>query len=164
MENPPVHEIELYPPETFKILLDHEVNMSRRYGDPLTLIHLAVEPDPSNPETRHSAEVFVINALNLQVRNTDIPCKKDNEFLVLIPSTDEQGGRMICRRLEELFNIEHHTYDRVSFQLSAFIGMASLPGDSSISSGTLMQNAAAALEYARQNRLKTSVIFSELNH
>lgn len=164
MENPPVHEIELYPPETFKVLLEHEVNKSRRYGAPLTLIHLAVEPDPSNPETRHSAEVFVINVLNLQVRNTDIPCKKDNEFLVLIPSTDEQGGRIVCERLEQLFNVEHHTYDRVSFQLSAFIGMATLPGDPSISSSALMQNAAAALEYARTNRSKTSVAFSELNH
>lgn len=163
MENPSVHEIELYPPETFKVLMEHEVNKSRRYGDPLTLIHLAVDPDPSTPETMHSAEIFAINTLNLQVRNTDIPCKKDNEFLVLIPATDEQGGRAVCKRLEELFNVEHHTYDRVSFQLSAFIGMVTLPGNSSISSDVLMKNAAEALQYARANKIKTSVIFSDLN-
>ena len=31
MENTLVHEIELYSPEAFKTLLDHEVNRSRRY-------------------------------------------------------------------------------------------------------------------------------------
>ena len=162
MKNPPVHEIELYPPETFNVLLEHEVNKSRRYGGPLTLIHLAIEPEPSTPGTRHSAEVFVINVLNLQVRNTDIPCKKGNEFFVLIPSTDEQGGRIVCERLEEMFNVEHHTYDRVSFQLSAFIGMASLPGDPSVTGSDLMKNAAEALQHARAHKLKTTVTFSDL--
>ncbi len=44
--------------------------------------------------------MFAINVLNLQVRETDIPCKKDNEFLVLLPSTDHKGGRIVCERLE----------------------------------------------------------------
>lgn len=164
MENDPVHEIELYPLETFQVLLNHEINKSRRYGFPLTLIDLIVEADPATPETMHSAEVFAINAFNLQVRETDIPCKKENEFLVLIPTTDEQGGRILCERLEKLFNIEHHTYDRVSFQLSAFIGMATHPGDHTITSQALLQNAAEALNYARVNKKKTTVVFSDLEH
>jgi len=41
MEEPLAHDIELYPPESFNILLDHEVNRSRRYGHPLTILHLA---------------------------------------------------------------------------------------------------------------------------
>src|ERR671925_241250 len=118
------HDIELYPPESFNTLLDHEVNRSRRYGEPLTLLHLAFEMEPDTSETHHSTEVFTINILNLRLRKTDIPSKKDREFLVLMPSTDEQGGRMACERLEKLFNIEHQTYDRVSFELSTFIGMA----------------------------------------
>ena len=158
------HDIELYPHESFKTLLDHEVNRSRRYGDPLTLLHLAFEVDPDTPETHHSAEVFTINILNLRLRETDIPCKKENEFLVLMPSTDEQGGRMACERLEKLFHIERHTYDRVSFELSAFIGIATLPGDHPISSKTLLENASQALQYARTNRLTNAVIFSEMKH
>jgi GGDEF domain-containing protein len=157
-------DIELYPPETFKILLDHEVNRSRRYGSPLTLVHLAFEMAPDNPETHHSAEVFTVNILNLRLRNTDIPCKKENEFLVLMPSTDEQGGRMACERLETLFHMEHKTFDRVSFELSTFIGMATLPGDRSISSKTLIENASQALQYARANRRTSTVLFSEMKH
>jgi GGDEF domain-containing protein len=108
--------------------------------------------DPDNLETHRSAEVFTINILNLRLRDTDIPCKKENEFLVLMPSTDEQGGRMACERLGKLFHIEHQTYDRVSFELSTFIGMVTLPGDRSISSKKLLESASQALQYARANR------------
>ena len=164
MENALGHEIELYPPETFKALLDHEVNRSRRYGDPLTLLHLAFEAEPADPETLRSAEVFTMNVLNLRLRDTDIPCKEGNDFLVLMPSTDEQGGRTACERLEQLFNVERQTYDRVSFKMSAFIGMATLPGDQSISGKTLLDHALEAERHAHANRLKNTVVFSEMKH
>jgi GGDEF domain-containing protein len=130
----------------------------------LTLLDLAFETDPANSQTTQSAEAFTINALNLRLRDTDIPCKKGSEFLVLMPATDEQGGRSACERLEKLFNVEPQTLDRVSFKLSAFIGMATLPGDSSITSEKLIQNASQALQHAREHRLKNPVIFSELEH
>ncbi|SRR6266545_4011025 len=164
MENAFVHEIELYPPESFNILLDHEVNRSRRYRNPLTLLDLAFETDPTDAQNLHSAEVYTMNVLNLRLRDTDIPCKKGNEFLVLMPATDEQGGRIACERLEKLFNIEPQSYDRVSFKLSAFIGMATLPGDRSISSTELLQNASQALQHAHANRFRNAVVFSEINH
>jgi GGDEF domain-containing protein len=162
MEEPLAHDIELYPPESFNTLLDHEVNRSRRYGQPLTLLHLAFEMDPVNPQIEYSAEVFVINILNLRLRDTDIPCKKDNEFLVLMPATDEQGGRTACERLEKLFHVEPQSYDRVSFKLFMFIGMATLPGDRSITSKKLMQNASQALQHARAHHLEKTVVFSEM--
>ena len=155
------HEIELYSPDSFKTLLDHEVNRSRRYKSPLTLIHLVIETEPANVQTQHSAEMFVINALDLHLRDTDIPCRKGNEFLVLMPATDVQGGRIACERLEKLLNVKPQEYDRVSFKLSAFIGMATLPGDRSISSDKLTQNASQALEQARTNHRMNTVIFSE---
>ena len=89
MQNALEHYIELYPPESFKTLLEHGVNRSRRYGEPLTLLDLAFENDPADPQALQSAEVFTINVLHLRLRNTDIPCKQHNEFLVLMPSTEE---------------------------------------------------------------------------
>ena len=162
MEKNLAHDIELYPPETFKILLEHEVNRSRRYRNPLTLIHIAIEAEPNEPATQHSAEVFAINALNLQLRETDIPCKRDDEFIILIPSTDEQGGRMLCQRLESLFTVQPQTYDRVSFKMIVYIGMASSPGDSSLAGNTLRQQASTAMQHARANRLSNAVTFSEI--
>jgi len=156
------HEIELYSLESFQTLLDHEVHRSRRYKTPLTLIHLAIETDPDSPEILHSAEMFTINILDVQLRDTDIPCRKGNEFLVLMPATDETGGRVVCERLAKLFNEPHQTYDRVSFNLSVFVGMASTPGESGINSNKIMRQAATAMGYARDQRLTTAVIFSEI--
>lgn len=162
MENNLTHEIELYPLESFKTLLDHEIHRSRRYKHPLALIHIAVEADPNNPQTQHSAEVFAINVLNLEMRQTDIPCKQGSEFLVLMPATDEQGGRIACERLEKLFTVTHQTYDRVSFQLSAFIGMTSITGESIPSSNKLLHQAAAALQHAQANQSQNAILFSEI--
>jgi GGDEF domain-containing protein len=162
MDNAPVHEIELYSPVAFRTLLDHEVNRSRRYGQPLTLVHLSLETEPDDLQTQHSAEVFTINVLNLRLRETDIPCRQDSEFLVLMPSTDIEGARVACDRLERLLNAEPELYDRVSFKLFTFIGTASLPGDAALSSRNLIANAAAAMQHARANRLKNTVIFSEM--
>ncbi|RPJ19336.1 MAG: diguanylate cyclase, partial [Chloroflexi bacterium] len=148
----------------FKVLLEHEVNRSRRYGNPLTLLDLAFETDPSDPQTEQKAEAFTINVLNLRLRDTDIPCKQGDEFLVLMPATDEHGARLACERLEKLFQVEHRIYDRVSFELAAFIGLATLPGDRSISGKRLLRNASQALQHARTNRLPKAVIFSELEH
>lgn len=162
MENPHVHEIELYPFDQFQALLEHEVSMSRRYGRPLTLIHLAIEVDSGGPDAQYGAEIFAINALNLQVRETDVPCRQGNEFLVLMPSTDEKGARIVCERLENLFHVEAQIYDKVSFKMSTYIGTATLSGDRSITSKKLMDNAAHALKHARDNHLSKTVAFSEL--
>lgn len=162
MENTLTHEIELYSAENFRTILDHEINRSRRYGQPLTLVHLVVETDLDDPRAQYSAEMFAINALNLHLRDTDIPHEKGPEFLVLMPATDEEAGRLVCERLEDLFNVEPQSYDRVSFKLSAFIGMSALPGERSISSKMLLQNADHAMQYAREKRLTKTVVFSEM--
>jgi predicted signal transduction protein with EAL and GGDEF domain len=163
MENSLVHEIELYPPESFKTLLDHEVNRSHRYGDSLTLVDMVVETEPASEQAQHSAEVFMINALNIRLRSTDIPCKKGNEFLVLMPVTATPGARTACERLKKIINMEPQAYDRVSFKLAVFIGIASLPyNDRTISSDNLMEFASQALRHAQTNQLTKVISYSEL--
>jgi len=162
MRNSLLHEIELYPPETFKTLLDHEVNKSRRYGDSLTLVDLVMETEPVNSQVQHSAETFLINMLAVHLRDTDIPCQKGSEFLILMPATAAPGARTAGERLRKLMTAESQTYDRISFALSVFVGMATLPIDRSVSSDGLLQNATKALEYAQTNRLSHVVSFSEI--
>lgn len=161
MDNITSHEIELYPPEVFKTLLKHEVSKSRRYGDSLTLIHLAVETDPPTPQAQHSAEVFAVNVLNVHLRETDIPCKQDNEFLILMPSTSAPGARTACERLRKLMNIEHQAHDKVSFELSAFIGLETMPADHMMSSDEIEEHASKALQHARTNHIQSVVVFSD---
>ena len=163
MENELVHEIELYSPETFKTLMEHEVNRSHRYGDSLTLIDLIVEADPVGPQNQHDAELLVIDALNIHLRKTDIPCKKGNEFLILLPATGAQGTRTACERIKKLMTVRHQTSDKASFMLSVFIGLATLPHDDrSVSSEQLARNASQALQHARTNQVTGVISFSEL--
>ncbi len=162
MQKSITHEIELFSLESFKTLLDHEVNRSRRYKTPLTLVQLAIETDPEHPAILHSAEMFAINILDVQLRDTDISCRKGNEFLILMPATDETGGRIVCERLAGLFNAEQQTHDRVSFNMVIFVGMAAIAGGAALSSTKLIQQAATALQHARDQRLTKAVVFSEI--
>ena len=162
MKNTLTHEIELFSLESFKTLSDHEVNRSRRYKTPLTLVHIAIETEPDRPEILYNAEMFAINILDVQLRDTDISCRKGSEFLILIPATDEPGGRIVCERLAGLFNAEHQTYDRISFNMVIFVGMASIAGGEQLSSTKLLKQASTAMEHARDRRLTNAVIFSEI--
>lgn len=163
MEDSLEHEIELYPPESFKTLLNHEVNRSHRYGDSLTLVDMVVETDPANEQAQHSAEIFTINALDVRLRNVDIPCKKGNEFLILMPATGASGARTACERLKRIMNVEPQAFDKVSFKLSVFMGLASLPyNDRSVSSDKLMEYASQALRHAQTNQLTKVISYSEL--
>jgi len=149
------HEIELYPYETFYALLEYETKRAKRFEDWTSLVRLAVEAESSdkNQEPQYGAEVYAINILNIQLRDVDIPCRIGNEFLVLMPCTDELGAQVVCERLEALFRLEAEVYEKVSFKLSFYIGSISLPSDKSLTSKRLMDGASQALDHARENRL-----------
>ncbi len=159
------HEIELYPYETFYTLLEYETKRAKRYDDWTTLVRLAVEAETSdkNQEPQFAAEVYAINVLNVQLRDVDIPCRINNEFLVLMPCTDELGAQIVCERLETLFRMEADIYEKVSFKLNAYIGVITLPSDKSLTSKRLMDGALQALDHARDNHSTKTVVFSELN-
>jgi len=162
MENASVHEFKLYTPETFKAMLEHEVNKSHRYGDSLTFVDLIVEVDPSSPENQNSAEALAIKALNIHLRSTDIPYKKDNEFLILMPATAAPGARTACERIKKIMAVSSQADDKVSFQMNVFIGMATLPNDDrSVSGNRLATNASQAVQHAQTNQLTSVVSFSD---
>src|SRR5512138_3073265 len=144
MEQNSTHEIELYLLEVFNTLVEHEVRQARRYKDPLGMICIAVEAKPDSPQTQHAAEMVAINALDAELRDTDIPCRNGNEFFVLLPSTDEKGAHHACQRLEMLLNTSDQTNDGAAFQMFAYIGLASIGDDLVASSSKLMENARSA--------------------
>lgn len=159
MQNIPGRENGLYHPDLFKSLLAHEVNRSRRYGDSLTLVDLFVEVDPAQAETRNEAELFVMHRLCFDLREADIACKQDQEFLILMPSTGATGARTACERLKKKLAAEAGA---TALHLSLFMGMTSMPIHNSITSEEFVQNAARALQYARTKRLTDVVAFSEV--
>jgi diguanylate cyclase (GGDEF)-like protein len=162
MEQDITHEIELYLLEVFNTLAEHEVRNARRYKYPLSMICIAVHAKPDTPQTQHAAEMVAINALDAELRDTDIPCRNGHEFFVLLPSTDEKGAHHACGRLEMLLNTTDHTNDGTAFQMSAFIGLASFGDELVVSSKNLLDNARRAMEHAHTTSSLTTVLFSAL--
>lgn len=162
MHNDISHEIELYLLEVFHTFLEHEVRNARRYKHPLSLVHISVEAEPDTPQTQHAAEMVAINVLDIELRETDIPCRTGHEFLVLMPSTDESGARNACERLEKSLNISDQTHNGIALQVSAFIGLASIGDNLTLASTKLLDAACKAMEQARATRSPSTVVFSEL--
>lgn len=160
MKHDSTHEIELYLLEVFKTLLEHEVRKSRRYKYPLSMVCIAVEPKPDTPQIQDAAEMLAINALDVELRDTDIPCRDNHEFLILLPSTDEKGAHNACERLERVLNTTGRTNTGAAFQMSAYIGLATITDDLLLSPTTLVENARSAMNHARANRSLTTVLFS----
>ena len=159
------HEIELYPYETFYTLLEYETKRAKRYSDWTTLVRLAVEAEATDEyqEPQFAAEIFAINVLNIQLRDVDIPCHINNEFLILMPCTDETGAEIVCQRLETLFRLEAEVYEKVDFKLLVYIGAVTLPSDKLLSSKRLLDGASQALDHAIENRQAKSVKFSDIS-
>ena len=81
---------------------------------------------------------------------------------MLLPETDESGGRNACERLENLLNPSNQTDDGIAFQVSAFIGLASIGDELTPSSANLLDAARKAMEHARATHSGSTVIFSDL--
>ena len=148
----------MFPPDVFQMLLDHEVSKSRRYGDSLTLVELLFEADPAHPESRSEAERFVVEVLTHHLRESDIPCALTDRFRILMPATSTPGARTACERLKK--KITSETTENLN--LSLFMGIASMPAHTAITSEEFSQNAARALQHARANGLNSVVAFSDV--
>ena len=162
MQNAPGYKVEFHPPEMFGVLLNHEVNRSRRYGDSLTLVNLLVEAEGLDAGALQHADAILAEVLARHLRETDVLCKQGHEFLILMTSTSTPGARTACERVRKLIPAEQRSGDGVPLKLSAYIGMASLPGDHSINGDEFMREASAAMRYARENHCASAIAFSEM--
>jgi PleD family two-component response regulator len=96
------------------------------------------------------------------LRSSDIPCREDHDFLVLLPATDEQGARSACARLEPILNDTQQTSEGASFQVLAFLGLSSSNADPGVSAERLLEEAYTAMNEGRSNRTVRTVVFSEI--
>lgn len=152
----------LYSWDVFKILLDYEVNRSQRYPNPLTLLNMAVETAPNTPEIARAAEANIAVLLNSRLRSADIPAHFKDDYFILLPITDEPGGRAVCERMLSIFKGPFATERGESYTLTLRIGMTTNLGGGNLSSEILIQQASSALKHARAQSSKVYVSYSEI--
>jgi len=76
-----------------------EVARSRRYGNPLCCVLLQVQ---GLAEDRHDARFQLANRVAVVMRNTDYAgLWQEDEFLLVLPETDEAGGRGFADKVKD---------------------------------------------------------------
>ncbi len=152
----------LYDESVFRILLDYEVTRSQRYVSPISLLRITLAiSNPTSQEVK-GAPAVLSTMLNSRLRSADIPAKVGNDYLVLLPATDESGARIVCERFLRITPGTHTAPLGFSSRVAVCIGLASHPGGSSLNTSRLMQEADAALKEARTRGPQTYVAYSDI--
>lgn len=97
-----------YDRRYFELRLPEEIERSRRYGQPLSVVRVSL-PDflgiqeQHGRETRDEAFRALGATLQQTVRKVDLVARLHGaEFVVVAPNTDEAGARFVARRLESV--------------------------------------------------------------
>jgi diguanylate cyclase (GGDEF)-like protein len=160
MRKDPPKTLELYSREVFQVLLEYEINRSRRYPNSLSLLNIFLKVDPNSAEALSAADKVMMDILNANLRGADIPSKTGNEYLILLPTTDENGSRVVAERLLGLLKRTFQTPGSKLFTITAYIGVSCLDG-AGISASMLMAHAARALSHSRSQSISTYTIFKD---
>ncbi len=164
MKKDPSNEIQLYNREVFEVLLEYEINRSERYPSPISLLNVLIIPSQQTPENQQAMDAEISAQLNSHLRSADIPTKIGDQYLILLPTTDERGGRIVCERILSVFKGLLRSEAGAMFSVSVFIGIAVHPGGADLSSAILKQQAASALKHAHQQGLSTYTAYSDIQN
>ncbi|MBM4423224.1 MAG: diguanylate cyclase [Chloroflexi bacterium] len=153
----------LYAQPLLETLLTHEVARAKRYPVPLALIRLAIKVPPNwKAGTAESAAVAIASVLNSNLRVADVPGHYENDFLIILPVTDEAGGVKVASRLMALLSAGQMAPDGGKLALDICIGLTAIPEESIIPSDAFLSQATAALTEARRRGARAVVRYSEL--
>ncbi|MCJ7434647.1 MAG: GGDEF domain-containing protein [Anaerolineales bacterium] len=157
-------DIQLYNREVFEVLLEYEINRSQRYPSPICLLDILIVPGRQTTEPQQAMDAEISTQLNSHLRSADIPAKIGDQYLVLLPTTDERGARAVCERILSVFKSLLRSEAGTTFSVSVFIGLAFHPGEADLSSAILKQQAASALKHAHQQGLPTYTAYSDIQN
>ena len=164
MKKDPSNEIQLYNREVFEVLLEYEINRSQRYPSPISLLNILIIPSQQAPENQQAMDAEISAQLNSHLRSADIHTKIGDQYLILLPTTDERGSRSACERILSVFKGLLRSKAGAIFSVSVFIGIAFHPGGADLTSAILKQQAASALKHAHQQGLSTYTAYSDIQN
>ena len=138
-----------------KDLLVVEVRRAKRYGYPLAILLVGIDPVDSMPQlklptTQREIVAGLAVAISKSVRLIDLPIHyADDRVLVFLPHTDLAGAVEVGRRIKR--RIKRITYRRegLVLQLTASVGVAGISIGDDLTFSKLVKTAAAALKAAQ---------------
>ena len=140
----------LYQQEVFKILAEYELARSQRHPNPITLMHVSLKLKNNNSKIEDSLKQIFYSLLNTSLRVSDIPAHYDDDFLILMPVTNDLGGQAATLRLISRLKGDINTMDEEkAYKYSIHVGIASRSGGESVTLEKLMAEAKQAMGDAR---------------
>lgn len=144
-------ETGLYDEDVFRLLADYELSRAQRYPSPVSMLHISLNLDQAKPVIAGTLKQLFAGTLNTSLRVSDIPAQYGNDFLILMPSTDEPGAQAVARRLISRLSGTRNFADGNMFKFVVNIGIATHPGGRGVTAETLLQQAATALQEAKES-------------
>lgn len=156
-------ETGLYGYDVFEVLLNYEIARVKRYPSPITLMHLTLASEGVSESFKLRAHEAMTSLLNRTLRVSDVPAHYHDEFLILLPATDESGAKAVAERILASYRTTQSlSTGRLSTKRNAYLGLSSQNGGSVLSAQQLRAEATAAMSEARLRRSYTYIAFAEL--
>jgi diguanylate cyclase (GGDEF)-like protein len=160
--NTPTHRVPetgLYDGEVFTLLADYELSRAQRYPTHVTVLYITLNLDEAKPAIAESVKQLFAGILNSSLRMSDIPAHYGNDFLVLMPATDEVGGQAAASRLIARLKGTRNFADGSLFKFSIHIGISTHPGRQEISAEDLIAEAKQASQEAKKQGPQALAIY-----
>lgn len=141
-----------YQFEFFKKIVSIELQRSKRYDFPLSLMLVAYDRSDEITGSPHERQLFgdLARIIRLGVRDIDIPITFSEEtILVMMPHTDLDGAHVVADRIREQSAALPDTYGAVE-ETTVSIGVVCSDGAPRLEFGALMQQVSRALREAKR--------------
>lgn len=160
--NIPTHRVPetgLYDGEVFTLLADYELSRAQRYPTHVTVLYITLNLDEAKPAIAESVKQLFAGILNSSLRMSDIPAHYGNDFLVLMPATDEVGAQAAASRLIARLKGTRNFADGSLFKFTIHIGISTHPGGHEISAEDLIAEAKQASQEAKKQGPQALAIY-----
>jgi len=141
-----------YQFEFFKKIVGIELQRSKRYDFPLSLMLVAYDRSDEITGSPYEHQLFgdLARIIRLGVRDIDIPITFSEEtILVMMPHTDLDGAHVVADRIREQSAALPDTYGAVE-ETTVSIGVVCSDGAPRLEFGALMQQVSRALREAKR--------------
>lgn len=136
----------LHSAEIFNLLAKHELTRAERYPSPVTLLYIKRDHKDEKATLTDYFKRRMAEIINLGVRLSDVPAFYEEDFVILMPSTDAEGGAIAARRLLKSFE-ELDTFE----DFIVAIGITSHPGGTLESLEDVLEQAKSAIKQAGED-------------
>ena len=138
---------------------------AKRYGEPLSVLMIDIDDFKKvNDNYGHDVGDRLLKALSdvikRSVRSSDVAARfGGEEFVVLLPKTEEEGAKLVANRIREEFKRVSVDVDGEKIRTSVSIGVATLRGEGSIEE--VIKKADIALYEAKRSGKDRVVVFRD---